>query len=110
MPRHPSQLYEAVLEGLLMAAILWPLFWKTKARYRPGFLTGMAAIIYGTARFSIEFFREPDQQLQWLVEASGLSMGQWLTIPMILVGLFLLLTAGARKQRAQAMAGSNSGA
>jgi phosphatidylglycerol:prolipoprotein diacylglycerol transferase len=70
----------------------------------------MAAIIYGTARFSIEFFREPDQQLQWLVEASGLSMGQWLTIPMILVGLFLLLTAGARKQRAEGMAGSNSAA
>lgn len=108
LPRHPSQLYEAVLEGLLMAAILWPLFWKTNTRYRPGFLTGMAAIIYGTARFSIEFFREPDQQLQWLVETSGLSMGQWLTIPMILVGLFLVFTAGARKQRAEAMAGSNS--
>jgi phosphatidylglycerol:prolipoprotein diacylglycerol transferase len=48
--------------------------------------------------------------LQWLVETSGLSMGQWLTLPMILVGLFLLLTAGARKQRADAMAGSNSAA
>ena len=93
-----------------MAAILWPLFWKSQARYSPGFLTGMAAIIYGTARFSIEFFREPDQQLQWLVEASGLSMGQWLTIPMIVIGLFLLCTAGARKQRAQAVAGSDSAA
>jgi phosphatidylglycerol:prolipoprotein diacylglycerol transferase len=68
----------------------------------------MAAIIYGTARFSIEFVREPDQQLQWLVETSGLSMGQWLTIPMILLGLFLLATAGARKQRPEAMSGSNS--
>lgn len=108
MPRHPSQLYEAVLEGLLMAAILWPLFWKTDARYKPGFLFGMAAIIYGTARFTIEFFREPDQQLQWLVEASGLSMGQWLTIPMILAGLFLVFTAGARRQRIEPIAGSNS--
>lgn len=108
MPRHPSQLYEAVLEGLFMAAILWPLFWKTDARYKPGFLFGMAAIIYGTARFTIEFFREPDQQLQWLVEASGLSMGQWLTIPMILVGLFLVFTAGARRQRIEPIAGSNS--
>ena len=108
MPRHPSQLYEAVLEGLLMAAILWPLFWKSNARYKPGFLFGMAAIIYGTARFTIEFFREPDQQLQWLVEASGLSMGQWLTIPMILVGLFLVFTAGARRQRVEPIAGSNS--
>lgn len=108
MPRHPSQLYEAVLEGLFMAAILWPLFWKSNARYKPGFLFGMAAIIYGTARFTIEFFREPDQQLQWLVEASGLSMGQWLTIPMILVGLFLVFTAGARRQRVEPIAGSNS--
>ncbi len=108
MPRHPSQLYEAVLEGLFMAAILWPLFWKTDARYKPGFLFGMAAIIYGTARFTIEFFREPDQQLQWLVEVSGLSMGQWLTIPMILVGLFLVFTAGARRQRIEPIAGSNS--
>lgn len=108
LPRHPSQLYEAVLEGLLMAAILWPLFWKTDARYKPGFLFGMAAIIYGAARFTVEFFREPDQQLQWLVEASGLSMGQWLTIPMILVGLFLVFTAGARRQRVEPIAGSNS--
>jgi phosphatidylglycerol:prolipoprotein diacylglycerol transferase len=108
MPRHPSQLYEAVLEGLLMAAFLWPLFWKTNARYKPGFLFGMAAIIYGTARFTVEFFREPDQQLQWLVEASGLSMGQWLTIPMILFGLFLVFTAGARRQRVEPTSGSNS--
>ena len=108
MPRHPSQLYEAVLEGLLMAAILWPLFWKTDARYKPGFFFGMAAIIYGTARFTVEFFREPDVQLQWLVETSGLSMGQWLTIPMILVGLFLVFTAGSRRQRVEPFAGSNS--
>jgi phosphatidylglycerol:prolipoprotein diacylglycerol transferase len=59
----------------------------------------MAAVIYGLSRFAVEFFREPDQQLQWLVEASGLSMGQWLTAPMILIGLFLLFTAGSRRQR-----------
>ena len=99
LPRHPSQLYEAALEGLLMAAIMWPLFWKTDVRYKPGFLCGMAAVIYGLSRFAVEFFREPDQQLQWLVEASGLSMGQWLTAPMILIGLFLLFTAGSRRQR-----------
>ena len=108
LPRHPSQLYEAALEGLLMAAIMWPLFWKTDARYKPGFLFGMAAVIYGLSRFTIEFFREPDQQLQWLVEASGLSMGQWLTIPMILIGLFLVFTAAARRQRVEPISGSNS--
>ncbi len=108
MPRHPSQLYEAALEGLLMAAILWPLFWKTDARYRPGFLFGMAALIYGFARFAIEFFREPDQQLQWLVEASGLSMGQWLTIPMILIGFYLVFTAASRRRRVEPVAGTDS--
>ena len=108
MPRHPSQIYEAALEGLLMAAILWPLFWKTDARYRPGFLFGMAALIYGFARFTIEFFREPDQQLQWLVEASGLSMGQWLTIPMILIGFYLVFTAASRRRRVEPVAGTDS--
>lgn len=108
LPRHPSQLYEAVLEGLLMAAILWPLFWRSDARYKPGFLFGMAALIYGAARFTVEFVREPDVQLQWLVEQSGLSMGQWLTIPMILIGLYLIFTANGRRQRVEPVAGSQS--
>jgi phosphatidylglycerol---prolipoprotein diacylglyceryl transferase len=107
-PRHPSQLYEAALEGLLMAAIMWPLFFKTDARYKPGFLFGTAALIYGLSRFAVEFVREPDQQLQWLVEASGLSMGQWLTIPMILIGLFLIATAAGRRKRVEPVSGSSS--
>lgn len=107
-PRHPSQLYEAALEGLLMAAIMWPLFFKTDARYKPGFLFGTAALIYGLSRFTVEFVREPDQQLQWLVEASGLSMGQWLTIPMILIGLFLIATAAGRRKRIEPVSGSSS--
>jgi phosphatidylglycerol---prolipoprotein diacylglyceryl transferase len=108
LPRHPSQLYEAGAEGLLMAAILWPLFWKTDARYRPGFLFGMAALIYGTARFCIEFVREPDQQLAHLVEQTGLSMGQWLTVPMLIIGLYLVFTANGRRQRVEPIAGSAS--
>lgn len=107
-PRHPSQLYEAVLEGLVMAAILWPLFWKTDARYKPGFLFGMAALIYGFARFLVEFVREPDQQLQWLPEMTGLSMGQWLTVPMILIGAYLVYTASGRRQRVEPIAGTES--
>lgn len=107
-PRHPSQLYEAALEGLLMAAIMWPLFFKTDARYKPGFLFGTAALIYGLSRFAVEFVREPDQQLQWLVQASGLSMGQWLTIPMILIGLFLIATASGRRKRVEPVSGSSS--
>jgi phosphatidylglycerol---prolipoprotein diacylglyceryl transferase len=108
VPRHPSQLYEAATEGLLMALILWPLFFKTHARYKPGFLTGMAALIYGISRFLIEFVREPDSHLTHIVEQTGLSMGQWLTVPMILVGFYLVLTASGRRERVEPFAGTNS--
>src|SRR3546814_3346471 len=60
--RHPSQLYEAGLEGLVLLAVLWFFFWRTKARYDPGKLTGIFLVGYGCARFFIEFFREPDSQ------------------------------------------------
>lgn len=108
IPRHPSQLYEAAAEGLLMAAILWPLFFKTHARYKPGFLFGMAALIYGLSRFLIEFVREPDVQLAYLVDQTGLSMGQWLTVPMIVAGLYLVATASGRRARVEPFAGTNS--
>jgi phosphatidylglycerol:prolipoprotein diacylglycerol transferase len=107
-PRHPSQLYEAVFEGLVMALILWPLFWKTGARYKPGFLFGCAALIYGTARFVIEYFRQPDTHLQWLADSTGFSMGQYLTMPMILLGLFLVFTAKGRRQRVEPVKGGDS--
>lgn len=106
--RHPSQLYEAGLEGLLMAAIMWPLFFRGDWRYRPGFFFGLAAVIYGSARFFVEFFRQPDAHLQWLADSSGLSMGQWLTIPMILIGCYLVATAKKRRQRVEPVAGSDS--
>ena len=107
-PRHPSQLYEAGLEGLLMMAILGFLFWRTDARYKPGFLVGMASIVYGLSRFAVEFVREPDAQRMWVVENSGLSMGQWLTVPMILIGLWLVATAKGRRQRVEPVAGPDS--
>jgi phosphatidylglycerol---prolipoprotein diacylglyceryl transferase len=108
IPRHPSQLYEAATEGLLMAAILWPLFFKTHARYNPGFLFGTAALVYGISRFLIEFVREPDAHLTHLVEQTGLSMGQWLTVPMIVIGLYLVVTASRRRQRVEAFVGADS--
>jgi phosphatidylglycerol---prolipoprotein diacylglyceryl transferase len=107
-PRHPSQLYEAGLEGLLMMAILAYLFWRTQARYKPGLLVGMASIIYGVSRFAVEFVREPDVQRMWVVESTGLSMGQWLTVPMILIGLWLVLTAKGRRQRIEPIAGPDA--
>ena len=105
-PRHPSQLYEAGLEGIVMMAVLAFFFWRTDARYKPGFLFGMAAIIYGLSRFAVEFVREPDVQLGTL--SWGLTMGQTLTIPMLLIGFWLVATAKGRRQRVEPVAGLDS--
>ncbi|EAQ28768.1 prolipoprotein diacylglycerol transferase [Erythrobacter sp. NAP1] len=95
--RHPSQLYQAGLEGLALLIILMLLFWKTKARYRPGLLVGIFTLGMGLARFINEFFREPDAQLADFAARTGLSMGQWLTIPLILIGLIVTIYAVTRK-------------
>ena len=91
--RHPSQLYEALLEGALLAAVMLFLFWKTRARWRPGLLVGTFALGIALARFTVEFFREPDAQLSEFARNTGFSMGQWLTIPLMLVGLFFIVRA-----------------
>lgn len=97
LARHPSQLYQAALEGLLMAIIMLPLFWKTRARFRPGLLLGVFTTGIASARFINEFFRAPDAFLADLVVETGLSMGQWLTIPMIAAGLTVIGFALTRK-------------
>ncbi|WP_082356085.1 prolipoprotein diacylglyceryl transferase [Novosphingobium sp. AAP83] len=89
--RHPSQLYEAALEGLVLAIVMLVLFWRTKARWRTGMLVGTFTFGYALARFTVEFYREPDSQLQDFAMRTGFSMGQWLTIPMMAVGLFFLI-------------------
>jgi phosphatidylglycerol:prolipoprotein diacylglycerol transferase len=107
-PRHPSQLYEAFLEGVVLFAILWWRFWKTQDRYEPGRLVGAFLFFYGCFRFAVEFIREPDQQLIGFVQATGLHMGQWLSLPMILGGLYLMLTARKRRVRVEPIAGGES--
>lgn len=97
LPRHPSQLYQAGLEGLAMLVIMMALFWFTRARYRPGLLAGVFTLGMGLARFVNEFFRQPDQQLADFAARTGLSMGQWLTIPLILIGLIVVLFALRKK-------------
>jgi len=92
LPRHPSQLYEAFLEGVVLFAVLW-LLMRNGARTRPGLMSGAFLVVYGLARFSVEFVREPDVQLGYL--AFGLTMGQYLTLPMIAFGAYL--AARARK-------------
>ncbi|MEO1045792.1 MAG: prolipoprotein diacylglyceryl transferase [Pseudomonadota bacterium] len=88
-PRHPSQLYQAGLEGLLPLIVLMFLFWRTDARHQPGLLVGVFFIIMGVSRVVLELFREPDRNLGTL--STGLTMGQTLTIPLLLVGLWLII-------------------
>ncbi|HET9459834.1 MAG TPA: prolipoprotein diacylglyceryl transferase [Sphingomicrobium sp.] len=107
-PRHPSQLYEAILEGLVLFAILWWMFWRTEARYQPGKLVGAFGFFYGLFRFLVEFVREPDAQLVGFANATGLHMGQWLSLPLILGGLYLMLTAKSRRIRVEPTLGSAS--
>jgi len=107
-PRHPTQIYEAILEGLVLFLILAWLFWRTEARYQPGKLVGAFIFFYGLFRFAVEFVREPDQQLVEFAQATGLHMGQWLSVPMILGGLYLMLTAKKRRVRVEPTMGSAS--
>ena len=108
-PRHPTQLYEAALEGVVLFAILAFMFWKTDARYQPGKLVGAFIFFYGIFRFLIEFIREPDAQFAGtIIEASGLHMGQWLSLPMILGGVWLLATAKRRRVRVEPTLGTES--
>jgi phosphatidylglycerol---prolipoprotein diacylglyceryl transferase len=106
LPRHPSQLYEAGLEGIVLGLLLWVMFWKTDARYQPGKLVGIFILGYGISRFLVEMVRQPDRGLEHL--AWGLSMGQTLTVPMILGGLYLIATAKGRRQRVEPFAGNES--
>ncbi len=88
--RHPSQLYEAALEGALLIVVMLLVFWKTRARYRPGLLVGVFTAGIATARFVVEFFREPDAQLAEFARESGLNMGQWLSLPLIVAGIAMI--------------------
>jgi phosphatidylglycerol:prolipoprotein diacylglycerol transferase len=107
-PRHPSQLYEALLEGVVLFAILWWMFWRTQARYEPGKLVGTFIGFYGLFRFGLEYIREPDAQLAGFAAATGLHMGQWLSLPMIFGGLYLMATAKRRRVRVEPTLGTAS--
>lgn len=91
-PRHPSQLYHVGLEGLALFAILW--LWTAKPR-PTGAASGVFLIGYGAFRFITEYFREPDHGI--FGQSYAVSMGQWLSLPMILAGIALLVFAYRRK-------------
>lgn len=91
LPRHPSQIYEAVLEGLLLLALLH-VGWRTPAlRNHPGCLTGLFLCGYGIARFLVEFVREPDAF--YILFGLHLTTGQWLSLPMVIAGICFLICA-----------------
>jgi len=86
VPRHPSQLYQALLEGAVLFAVLWLFSQKTRAR---GKVLGLFLLLYGCFRFFVEFFRQPDPHLGY-VAFDLLTMGQVLSLPMIAVGIYLV--------------------
>ena len=100
--RHPSQLYEALLEGLILGALVLYAVWRAGWLKRPGATMGLFIAGYGAARFIVEFFRQPDAQfvtegnplgLAWQVAGWGLTQGQALSLPMVAVGLWFLFRA-----------------
>lgn len=95
VPRHPSQLYEALLEGLVIFIVLFALSRKMPPRPRGTFL-GLFLVLYGCFRFLIEFVREPDVQLGYLW-GGWLTMGQVLSVPLIIVGAVVLWYAYTKK-------------
>ena len=84
--RHPSQLYQALLEGLVLFVVLWAYSRKPRPRYA---VAGLFALLYGVFRFAVEFVREPDSQLGYLA-FGWLTMGQLLSLPLVVLGVFLL--------------------
>ncbi len=90
-PRHPSQLYEAGLEGGVLFLLLFVLSGRESVRRRPGLLAGVFLAGYGSARIFVELFRQPDIHLGLL--AGGTTLGQWLSFPMVAAGLYLIWRA-----------------
>jgi phosphatidylglycerol:prolipoprotein diacylglycerol transferase len=93
LPRHPSQLYEAALEGVLLLLVL-ALLMRAGALRRPGLILGAFALGYGLARSFCEFFREPDAQLGFLW--GGMTMGMLLSVPLMIAGIVLIVVARRR--------------
>jgi phosphatidylglycerol---prolipoprotein diacylglyceryl transferase len=97
IPRHPSQLYEATLEGLVLLIVLGAMV-RIGALKRPGLITGAFFFLYGVARTICEFFREPDAQLEAFTRSTGgLTMGMLLCIPLMIAGLGLIALALSRQ-------------
>jgi len=93
--RHPTQLYEAALEGLLLLAVLAWLIYRHRALAAPGLVSGVFVSGYALSRIFVEFYREPDAHLGYLA-GGWLTMGMVLSLPMLAVGIWAIATAGSR--------------
>ena len=96
LPRHPSQLYEAALEGVVLFALLTLLVWGARKLKQPGFVTGAFVAGYGASRIVVEFFRSPDAHIGYLAGTDWLTMGMVLSLPMVIAGLAIMATARRR--------------
>lgn len=94
--RYPSQIYEAVLEGLIPVIVTSILVWRFKALQRPGLIGGLFLLMYGVGRTIAEQFREPDAFVKWLPD--WITMGQLLSIPMWAAGIYLVWHALSRER------------
>lgn len=97
IPRHPSQLYEMALEGLVLFLVLRLLTHRRNGLAKPGLVAGTFVVGYGLARILVEFFREPDAQLGYLF--GFVTMGQILSLPMIAAGIWAIVRANGRARR-----------
>ena len=94
LPRHPSQIYESLSEGLILMVILWWFAFKPRI---VGQVSGLFLISYGLIRFTLEYFREPDSFLIDIPAKTGLTMGQWLCVPMIIAGFIIYVVMTKKK-------------
>lgn len=90
-PRHPSQLYEAFLEGFVTFVVLAIVIWKFNGLKRPGMVAGVFGIVYGSSRILVEFFRVPDAQIGYYL--GFITQGMILSVPLVLLGIYFVFTA-----------------
>jgi phosphatidylglycerol---prolipoprotein diacylglyceryl transferase len=98
LPRHPSQLYEAALEGVVLLVVLAALIYRSGMLARPGFIAGAFVAGYGLARIVVEFFREPDSHIGYLA-GNWLTMGMILSLPMVALGLWAMVASRPAQER-----------